>query len=55
MNEKKKKKMMEPTQRAMEITDVFVSQGSMKSDPNGSYTGKPIDPNEVPVQDADDL
>lgn len=24
-------------------------------DPNGSYTGKPLDPKEKPVQDADDL
>ena len=24
-------------------------------DPNGSYTGRPLDPNEKPVQDADDL
>jgi hypothetical protein len=26
-----------------------------KTDPQGSYTGKPLNPNEVPVQDADDL
>ena len=25
------------------------------TDPNGSYTGRPIDPKERPVQDADDL
>jgi len=25
------------------------------TDPNGSYTGRPLDPNEKPVQDADDL
>ena len=25
------------------------------TDPNGSYTGKPVDPEEKPVQDADDL
>ena len=24
-------------------------------DPNGSYTGRPLDPDEKPVQDADDL
>ncbi len=24
-------------------------------DPNGSYTGRPMDPKERPVQDADDL
>ena len=25
------------------------------SDPNGSYTGRPLDRNEKPIQDADDL
>ncbi len=25
------------------------------TDPNGSYTGRPEDPEEKPVQDADDL
>jgi hypothetical protein len=25
------------------------------SDPFGSYTGRPVDPNDKPVQDADDL
>ena len=28
---------------------------SFITDPNGSYTGTPIDPTEVPVQDVDDL
>lgn len=27
----------------------------INTDPNGSYTGKPDDPEETPVQDADDL
>lgn len=26
-----------------------------KTDPMGSWTGQPLDPYEVPVQDADDL
>lgn len=26
-----------------------------KSDPQGSWTGRPLDPYEKPVQDADDL
>lgn len=26
-----------------------------KTDPMGSWTGQPVDPYEVPVQDADDL
>ena len=25
------------------------------TDPNGSYTGRPVDPAEKPIQDADDL
>lgn len=27
----------------------------IETDPNGSYTGRPQDRNEKPVQDADDL
>ena len=27
----------------------------ISTDPQGSYTGVPTDPNEKPVQDADDL
>lgn len=30
-------------------------EGNPMCDPNGSYTGKPADEYEVPVQDADDL
>ena len=25
------------------------------TDPNGSYTGRPLDPNDKPIQDAGDL
>lgn len=39
-----------PTKRAL---DVFT--GPSKTDVNGSYTGKPINKEELPVQDADDL
>lgn len=28
---------------------------TIKADPQGSYTGCPADPYEIPVQDADDL
>lgn len=28
---------------------------AIKIDPNGSYTGRPKDPSEKPIQDADDL
>lgn len=27
----------------------------INTDPNGSYTGRPDDPDERPIQDADDL
>lgn len=40
-----------PTRRAMELTD-FCDE---RTDPMGSYTGRPADPLEKPVQDADDL
>lgn len=33
------------------ISDVVAE----KTDPNGSYTGAPVNRNEKPVQDADDL
>ena len=32
-----------------------IPHGFVGSDPQGSYTGKPVDPWEEPVQDADDL
>ena len=38
-----------PTVRAI------VHQRPSKTDPEGSYTGKPADQTERPVQDADDL
>lgn len=35
---------------------VFRSASAVsKTDPDGSYTGRPKDPREIPVQDADDL
>jgi len=48
---KKNKKPAGPMQKAM---DMSIWQ-SAKTDPQGSYTGTPADPDEVPVQDADDL
>ncbi len=51
MSEKKRKKSHDPMEKAMDLT---IWQ-SAKTDPQGSYTGTPADPYEVPVQDADDL
>ncbi|MBS5671103.1 MAG: hypothetical protein ACLSV7_10855 [Oscillospiraceae bacterium] len=36
-------------------TDPLVDFQAAKTDPQGSWTGVPADPDEVPVQDADDL
>lgn len=40
-----------PMQKAKELSQFT----SAKTDPMGSWTGRPLDPYEVPVQDADDL
>ena len=42
---------LQPTRRAMELTNLR----DARCDPQGSYTGQPVDPRENPVQDADDL
>lgn len=39
-----------PTKRALDVYNP-----PSKTDVNGSYTGKPENKKEVPVQDADDL
>ena len=49
--ERARKKAGDPMAKAMDLT---IWQ-SAKTDPQGSYTGTPADPYEVPVQDADDL
>ena len=51
MRDKKQKKWDRPMEKAMDLT---IWQ-SARTDPQGSYTGTPADPDEVPVQDADDL
>ncbi len=37
------------------IVRSIVEQEPSATDPTGSYTGRPINKNETPVQDADDL
>ena len=49
MKEKKKKA------KIYERLEQIISMQSSTADPNGSYTGVPINPNEQPIQDADDL
>ncbi|MFZ2539954.1 MAG: hypothetical protein WAX04_13825 [Oscillospiraceae bacterium] len=38
-----------------DIVNAIINQAPSPNDPNGSYTGKPLNPYEVPVQDQDDL
>lgn len=37
------------------LVRAMVTQTYSHTDPNGSYTGKPEDPAELPQQDVDDL
>jgi hypothetical protein len=41
-------------QKPREMIADFAS-AARETDPNGSYTGVPLNPHEKPVQDADDL
>ncbi len=47
-SEKKKKAIMDKVMGLM-------NKEPSKTDPLGSYTGMPVNPHEVPVQDEDDL
>ena len=47
-----KKRMDSNTERLMKK---LIDTPPSPTDPAGSYTGKPVDPAERPVQDADDL
>lgn len=40
-----------PMRKAKELSQFTAA----KTDPMGSWTGRPLDPYEVPVQDVDDL
>lgn len=51
----KDKKQNKPSKLVKEIIDTFINGDSLKSDPNGSYTGKGTNPFSTPVQDQDDL
>ena len=44
------KRVPAPTQKALDVIG-----GVSKTDVNGSYTGRPKNKREQPVQDADDL
>lgn len=44
-----------PKNKPMEKAREMSRFKAVKTDPMGSWTGQPLDPYEVPVQDADDL
>ena len=37
------------------VIDKYINEDSKKYDPDGSWTGVPANPKEIPIQDADDL
>ena len=51
----KSTKKNDVTNKAQAVVKAYLSKDIMSTDPNGSYTGKPEDKFEKPVQDADDL
>ncbi len=51
----RKKQKSRAMKRALEVVRVKQKDDGIKSDVQGSYTGTPLDKNEKPVQDADDL
>lgn len=53
MSKEKSKKRM--SQKVEEVVNSFVDEHSFKLDPNGSWTGRPVDKEDKPIQDADDL
>lgn len=48
-------KKQEIKEKAEAVAKAYLSSDMLKTDPLGSYTGKPLDKYDKPVQDADDL
>lgn len=46
-----KRKEDKPMEKARDMSKFTAA----KTDPQGSWTGRPADPYDIPVQDADDL
>ena len=46
---KKRMDLFASGEKAIDVDNKIIT------DPQGSYTGRPADPYEIPVQDADDL
>ena len=49
--QRKADRAQRPMEKAMDLTEL----AGDRTDPQGSYTGQPLDRRERPVQDADDL
>ncbi len=52
---KKRQSRAKVSQQPMEQAQIMTDFSSQQTDPQGSYTGRPADPLDPPVQDADDL
>ncbi|WP_312938605.1 hypothetical protein [Oscillibacter sp.] len=52
---KKRQSRANTSQKPMEQAQTMTEFSSQQADPQGSYTGRPVDPLDLPVQDADDL
>lgn len=52
---KKKKDSQQNAHTKRLIQEMVRENYRSNTDPQGSYTGKPTDPEEIPAQDADDL
>ena len=52
---KKEKKPVSPRSKPMNKAMNITRDQYSTSDPQGSWTGVPATPNELPIQDADDL
>ena len=51
----KSRKKNDVANKVDEVVKAYLSKDIAATDPNGSYTGKPLEKFEKPVQDADDL
>ncbi|MBQ1263791.1 MAG: hypothetical protein IIV87_03810 [Oscillospiraceae bacterium] len=48
-------KKHEKKEKQIDVVEEVICSFASKNDPNGSWTGRPLDEGELPVQDADDL
>ena len=55
-NEREEKSAEKRRRKSYTDNDLIMhSEGRIDTDPQGSWTGTPSDPNDAPIQDADDL